>query len=216
MRKIITRLVALMLLSSIPWSALAFEQNFNQLYQRGTNNGWNASNMSLIADNTWQIETHFSDQNNERFKLDVYGDWSYNIGDNNNNGWAKRSEGDIAISQGEGDYRITFNDDNFSYTIEKLAEGNKKPTANAGQDLSIDIGEFAEFDASASSDSDGQIITYQWSNNLSGETASLQYDVAGSYTVTLTVTDNEGASDTDSLQLTVKDPNIKKRGVIST
>jgi len=86
---------------------------------------------------------------------------------------------------------------------------NKKPIADAGSDISINMGEAANFSASASSDIDGEITAYEWSNGLSGETASLTYATADTFVVTLTVTDNEGAQSTDTVTVTVKDPNVK-------
>lgn len=53
-------------------------------------------------------------------------------------------------------------------------------------------------DATASSDPDGTIASYAWafgdSSTASGVTASHSYAAAGSYTITLTVTDNLGAT----------------------
>lgn len=101
-----------------------YKQRFDQLYVRGTLNDWKATDkMTLVADNTWQIDVEFGSSSKERFKFDVYGDWSYKIGDNNDNGWAKRNEDTIAITEGAGTYRITINDSkesSFFYTIEKL------------------------------------------------------------------------------------------------
>ncbi|MFO7999148.1 MAG: PKD domain-containing protein [Bacteroidales bacterium] len=69
----------------------------------------------------------------------------------------------------------------------------------------------ASFDASGSSDSDGSIVSYAWdfgdeSIIGSGATISHTYAAAGTYEVTLTVTDNEGATDTNSQNVTVSDP----------
>ncbi len=65
------------------------------------------------------------------------------------------------------------------------------------------------FDASASSDSDGTIASYSWtlgdSSTASGVTAAHSYAANGSYTVTLTVTDNEGASSNASQTVNVDD-----------
>ncbi len=68
----------------------------------------------------------------------------------------------------------------------------------------------ASFDASGSSDSDGTIASYAWDfgdgTTGSGITASRTYSAAGTYTVKLTVTDNEGATDSQTKSVTVTAP----------
>jgi len=58
------------------------------------------------------------------------------------------------------------------------------------------------FDGSSSTDSNGTIVTYAWSfgdgNAGSGKTISHTYALKGSYTASLTVTDNAGPTDTAS------------------
>jgi PKD repeat protein len=65
------------------------------------------------------------------------------------------------------------------------------------------------FDASASIDPDGSIVNYAWNfgdgTTGSGATASHTYETAGTFSVTLTVTDNEGATDTKSQNVTVSE-----------
>ncbi|TWD83284.1 PKD repeat protein [Kribbella amoyensis] len=66
-----------------------------------------------------------------------------------------------------------------------------------------------DFSGTGSSDPDGSIATYEWDfgdgSTATGATPSHTYTAPGSYTVTLTVTDNEGATGTDSRPLTVSD-----------
>ena len=66
------------------------------------------------------------------------------------------------------------------------------------------------FDASASSDPDGSISRYAWDfgdgNSDSGKTVTHIFSAAGSYTVNLTVTDNEGASANNNKTITVTSP----------
>jgi serine protease len=64
------------------------------------------------------------------------------------------------------------------------------------------------FNASGSSDSDGSIANYSWSFGGSGVNASNTYASAGTYSVTLTVTDNDGATDTSSSNVTVTAPPV--------
>jgi len=63
------------------------------------------------------------------------------------------------------------------------------------------ISEWVRFDGSASTDSDGTIVTYSWDfgNGKSSSQASdwTRYTAAGTYRVTLTVTDDDGATDTE-------------------
>ena len=65
----------------------------------------------------------------------------------------------------------------------------------------------ASFDANGSSDSDGSIASYSWSfgdgTTSSGKTASHSYTAAGTYSVTLTVTDDKGATANQSASVSV-------------
>jgi vibriolysin len=62
-------------------------------------------------------------------------------------------------------------------------------------------------DAGTSTDSDGTIVAYSWSfgdgAGGSGRTVDHNYAVAAGYVVTLTVTDNAGATATDSQTVTL-------------
>ena len=64
-----------------------------------------------------------------------------------------------------------------------------------------------DFDASASYDPDGTIVSYEWdfgdTNSGSGATPSYEYASAGTYEVTLTVTDNDAATGTDQQDVTL-------------
>jgi PKD repeat protein len=69
------------------------------------------------------------------------------------------------------------------------------------------------FNAAASSDSDGSITRYAWNfgdggtTSSTGSTASRTYGSAGTYTVTLTVTDNRGATASTTRTVQVDAPN---------
>jgi len=68
------------------------------------------------------------------------------------------------------------------------------------------------FDGSGSTDSDGNIIAYQWDfgdgGSANGQKVSYSYDQAGTYTVQLTVTDDDNATGTSSKDVTVTVPKI--------
>lgn len=106
--------------------------------------------------------------------------------------------------------------DNFGYTV---SDGNGG-TDNANVSLTVTApnqsptafftgscnNQSCDFDASGSSDPDGTITSYDWDfgdgNNGTGQTPNHSYGAPGTYTVTLTVTDNLSATDDYSDQLT--------------
>jgi spore coat protein CotH len=106
----------------------------------------------------------------------------------------------------QADYRIfDLSSGKNWYATRKSAVLNsfEPPVANAGEDVTIEVGQSVQFDGSASTDSDGSIKEYQWSNNLSGVSPSLVFDEVGSYVITLTVVDNDDSTDSDELTVTV-------------
>jgi len=68
------------------------------------------------------------------------------------------------------------------------------------------------FDASNSSDSDGSIISYVWDfrdgATGTGQTINHTFSSIGSYNVRLTITDNEGATDSTTKTITVTEMNF--------
>ena len=88
-----------------------------------------------------------------------------------------------------------------------VTAASSEPTANAGNDQTVDLGNSISFDASASSDSDGEIISYHWDFNDGSESTEIKpshkYSTAGTYTVTLEVTDNDGLKGTDTATISV-------------
>jgi PKD repeat protein len=70
----------------------------------------------------------------------------------------------------------------------------------------------ASFDGSTSSDPDGSIASYAWNfgdgQTGTGVTATHSYATPGSYTVTLTVTDNQGATGTVTHSVVAVAPNV--------
>jgi PKD repeat protein len=100
-----------------------------------------------------------------------------------------------------------------AFTIQKSTTppGNQAPVAVVGTPTCQ--GFACLFDGSASSDADGSIVGYAWDfgdgNPGSGPTPSHVYGAAGSYTVRLTVTDNDGGTASTSRQVTVSSPSTQ-------
>lgn len=86
---------------------------------------------------------------------------------------------------------------------------NKPPIANAGGNRTVYKGKQVTFDGSGSYDPNGYIVSYTWDNgddgSMSGERPVHTYDELGTYYVTLTVIDNDDASDTDTITVNVID-----------
>lgn len=90
---------------------------------------------------------------------------------------------------------------------------NETPLADAGNDLTVPDtdgvpGESVTLDGSGSIDPDGVIVSYSWS--WSGGTASGMSPTVdlgdGNHVITLTVTDDEGATDSDMVTILVQAP----------
>ena len=84
---------------------------------------------------------------------------------------------------------------------------NQPPVADASGPYSGTVGVSIDFDATASSDPDGNIITYEWDfgddTTASGATPAHTYMTDGSFTVRLTVTDDLGDSSTATSTATI-------------
>ncbi len=97
------------------------------------------------------------------------------------------------------------------FTVAVLPEGpvNTPPTADAGTDQTVLVGDLVTLDGSASTDADSDPLSYAWTlvSAPSGSTAALSAsdtaapcftpDVAGDYSVQLTVDDGNGETDSD-------------------
>ncbi len=84
------------------------------------------------------------------------------------------------------------------------------PTADAGEDKTVAIGEQFTLNASGSSDNVG-IVNYTWThdgNEYYGIEISQSISDVGNYQFVLNVTDETGNYDTDSVNVTVKDQTI--------
>jgi len=97
------------------------------------------------------------------------------------------------------------------------AGGNHPPTAAAGLDQSVPVGTTVYLDAGGSSDPDGEITATEWSIRAPNgstlvpsceecTTPTFTPDATGRWAVTVTVTDDDGATDSDTLYVSVGEP----------
>ncbi|MEW6126010.1 MAG: glycoside hydrolase family 44 protein [Acidobacteriota bacterium] len=92
--------------------------------------------------------------------------------------------------------------------VSPATTGNQPPVASATASPTSGTAPLAvNFNGSASTDPDGTIAAYAWNfgdgATASGVTANHTYATAGTYTATLTVTDNSGASSSTNLTINV-------------
>ncbi len=85
--------------------------------------------------------------------------------------------------------------------------GNTPPSANAGFDQSVAEDSLVSFNGTLSADVGGSISTYSWNfgdgGTGSGATPTHIYTTSGTYVATLTVTDNCGATHSDTATIVV-------------
>jgi serine protease AprX len=106
----------------------------------------------------------------------------------------------------------------FSYEISNgqaaaPVVANQPPMANAGPDQSVEVANnpaSVNLDGSLSDDPDGTIMSYDWTENgnpiATGETPTVQLGY-GTHNILLTVKDDDLATDSDEVLVTVVDPN---------
>jgi PKD repeat protein len=97
--------------------------------------------------------------------------------------------------------------DQATVTVTTGGGGNAPPVAQANGPYTATAGSAVTLSSAGSSDAGGSIVSYSW-NLGNGQTAtgaapSVTYATAGTYTITLTVTDNGGLTATDQATITV-------------
>jgi hypothetical protein len=90
------------------------------------------------------------------------------------------------------------------------------PIANAGPDQTSDVGESVAFNATSSTDSDGSITDYIWSEGSielgSGANFSLSFLTPGDHLLTLTVIDDDQLTASDDILVSVNVPPVADAG----
>ena len=125
----------------------------------------------------------------------------------------------VTLSVGVRTITLTVTDNDGAIDTDEViiavnSPANQSPTANAGVNQSIedtnnDGSEAVTLDGSASSDADGTIASYVWTENgnqvATGVAPTITLAV-GSHTITLTVTDDDGATANDEVVVTITSP----------
>jgi PKD repeat protein len=120
------------------------------------------------------------------------------------------SKGEYIVSLEVKDDDGAVDEDVVTITIYEVAPDNQLPVADAGGPYEGCIGELILFSGNGSYDSDGEILFYEWhfgdNTSASGsKVATQKFFKSGTYTITLNVTDDDGAISQDTATLTVID-----------
>src|SRR5690554_1295882 len=125
----------------------------------------------------------------------------------------------------DGSYiaQLTVNDGTGNISPDTVtivaSTSNSVPVANAGADQNIATGSVVTLNGAASSDADGDILSYQWSlisvpsgsaatlNNITGASLTFTADIDGSYIAQLTVNDGTENSAPDTVTIVASTAN---------
>ena len=125
----------------------------------------------------------------------------------------------ICCSYGSGSYSLTDgcstlqsggdfgSGESITFCVPGGSSTNTPPVAEANGPYGAEEGVAISFSSSGSTDPDGSIVGYSWDFG-DGSTSTLEnpshsYGTEGTYTATLTVTDNGGATDSDDAVVTI-------------
>jgi alpha-tubulin suppressor-like RCC1 family protein len=134
--------------------------------------------------------------------------WGHNSSGQLGDGTLTRRSSAVPVPGVAGASRVTGGAEySVALTGDDVPPGNQPPTARASG--SCDLLACA-FSATASTDDDGTIASYHWdfgdAVTATGPTPTHDYAVPGTYDVTLTVTDDDGATDAATVQVTASSP----------
>lgn len=139
-------------------------------------------------------------------------DGTYNLKTNTLTGDKTTFEQGYYKTSGDYDGSIAT-DQNDAAVYFSISDDYDPPTANAGYDQTVYVGDLVNFNGYCSSASAGSSISkYEWDFNndgiydAEGQIVSHTYNKKGTYTVVLRATDSLGVTDTDSLIVTVPNP----------
>lgn len=115
-----------------------------------------------------------------------------------------------------GNYTITLTvtdnegeQDTATMGVNITDQPNEEPIARIIASSPATVGQAVNFDGTTSADPDGSIVSYQWDfgdgSTITGALPSHTYNTAGNYTVRLTVTDDDGATNATTMAMVVED-----------
>ncbi|MBX2963560.1 MAG: tandem-95 repeat protein [Cyclobacteriaceae bacterium] len=133
------------------------------------------------------------------------------------------------LIQGTYTFRITVTDNDGATAFDEVnvvvqSATNQSPIANAGPNKSITLPTNSTNFTGSGVDPDGTIISYAWVqisgtaatlSNANTATLTVQVPADGTYTFRLTVTDNDGASGSSNVTLTVNPAAVNQPPVVS-
>jgi gliding motility-associated-like protein len=125
------------------------------------------------------------------------------------------------LTEGIYNFQITVEDNGGSFatdeTMVTVTAINTPPIADAGADKNITLPVDSVEITGSGMDEDGEIVSYQWAQKSGPSSAVLINNnqaimlakdlIAGEYRFEITVTDNDGSSDTGNMQVTVNEEN---------
>ncbi len=180
---------------------------------------WTKYTVNVTTAGVYTLGARVSSQNaNSSFRVEMDGVTIATIAVPNTGGyqsWQTVSKPDIYLTAGIKVMRIYFitggfNINYLSFTSSTVS--NYPPVANAGADISITLPANSTTLSGSGTDQDGTVTAYQWTK-VSGPAASITTATSSSTTVTgltqgvytfeLKVTDNNAATGTDIVQVTV-------------
>lgn len=130
-----------------------------------------------------------------------------------------------ALSAGTYTFRLTVKDNDGATATDDVKvivnAANQTPTANAGADKTITLPTNTTNFTGQGTDTDGTIAAYAWTqvsgpaaatlSNADTKTLTVVVPVDGVYEFRLTVTDDDGATDTDEVVLTVNPATVNQK-----
>ena len=131
-----------------------------------------------------------------------------------NTSWPQYNIGGTAWASRGGEQAFDINNVNIpAYGVVVLMKDastpNLAPIANAGSDVTVEVGNTVTFNGAGSYDNDGSIASYDWDGGLADVAQPTKiFSAEGEYIFNLTVTDDNGeSSNVDSVKVKVNDSN---------